>query len=295
MIRITVGRADLLDRIEACNKTWLQRAAERTAEFGAAGKYVEGSEFWGDIKQVYIDLQHEKCAYCETRLQGDEFASKVHEVEHFRPKKRVRVWPDRKRPYWRHFPDNIVTGAASATGYYLLALHPFNYSIGCTRCNSTLKSDYFPVRGTRAVTLAAPDLDADEDKLLIYPLSDLDIDPAEVITFDGVLAVPRAGLDPRLDERAVTTIAFFQLNHQDLTTRRAEMLVLLWNVLEHRRLETDAAEHARIDAELDTFCGPSGQFSACMAAFRAMHASNHELARKHANNARELLSGRAKL
>ena len=69
MIRCAVGRQQLLDDIEAEKPGWLNRAKAATAASAAAGQYVAGSDIWGDIKHVYIRLQHEKCVYCESKLQ----------------------------------------------------------------------------------------------------------------------------------------------------------------------------------------------------------------------------------
>lgn len=288
MIRYPVGRQELLDRINALRPQWIANARARTDAYAAAQDYTGGTDFWGEIKQIYIDLQHEKCAYCETKLQGSALASKVHEVEHFRPKSSVKDWPNRNQAYWRDFPSGIATGAADPKGYYLLAYHPFNYAIACTRCNSTLKSNYFPVRGARDVGIADPSLTAGEDALLLYPMADIDTDPALLITFDGVLAVPRqaAGAD---HERALTTIWFFQLNHEDLTTRRAEMLAPLWSALEHRRLADDAGDRQDADDTIRLTCDATGQFSACMKAFCELYVANRARAREKANEARAMM------
>ena len=246
MVRYPVGRQQLLDLINLTNPTWIARAKQRTKEYGVARNYTGGSEFWGDIKQVYIDLQHEKCAYCETKLQGAQFASKVHEIEHFRPKQSIKVWPNPSLSYLADFKPPCKMGSANAVGYYLLPYHPFNYAIACTRCNSTLKSNYFPVRGRRNVRGGDPSKMAGEDALLVYPISDLDDDPRDLITFDGVLAVPAQQAGPTF-ARAVTTIRFFQLNHEDLTTRRAEMLGSALAQPRDHRVESGASASKRAE------------------------------------------------
>lgn len=278
MIQIKIGRQELIDRINKKAPKWIARALVRTGQYAKARRYDGGSEFWGNIKDIYIEVQHEKCAYCETKLQGAVLASKVHEVEHFRPKSSVNEWPDRGRTYWKDFPTTIRTGGADARGYFLLAYHPFNYAIACTRCNSTLKSNYFPIRGTRNTSLADPSQDASEDSLLIYPLSDLSVDPRKIITFDGVLAVPVKKKGP-LFERALTTIWFFQLNHEDLTSRRAEMLIPFWSMLEMGRNATRLADRKIAEADVALACSASGQFSACLSAFRELYSSDHSAAR----------------
>lgn len=287
MIRYAIERATLIDRIRAIKPDWLDRAQARTLQYEQLQDYTDGTDFWGQIKQVYIDLQHEKCAYCETKLQGAEYASKVHEVEHFRPKSSVKAWPDRKKPAWAKFPAGIGTGAAHDKGYYRLAYHPFNYAIACTRCNSTLKSNYFPVRGNRDVTLADPSLGQGEDALLLYPVSDVDSDPADIIRFDGVLAVP-AHTAGAAHERALATIWFFDLNHQDLTSRRAEMMALLWGAMESHRLADIDADRQFARDTIDAVCSEAGQFSACMNAFRALYRDRRAAAREKAVQARQL-------
>lgn len=288
MIRCEVTPQELIDRIDQHKPGWLRRARSRTRAYEKARGYTGGAEFWGEIKEVYIALQHEKCAYCETKLQGAALASKVHEVEHFRPKSEVKAWPDRKRDYWKDFPTGIATGKPHAKGYYRLAYHPFNYAIACTRCNSTLKSSCFPIRGTRDVALADPSRGDAEKALLIYPVSNIDTNPAALIGFDGVLAVPRAAAGPE-HERAVTTIWFFQLNHQDLTTRRAEMLGHLWNALELHRLTDAQGERRRAEAVIELACSPKGQFSACMSAFRELYDTDRDAALARAEYALSLL------
>jgi hypothetical protein len=287
MVRYPIARDELIRRIQDFNPGWLAKAQARTAQYAEAQDYTGGTEFWGRIKQVYIELQHEKCAYCETRLQGAEYASKVHEVEHFRPKSSVKTWPDRNRAAWKAFPADIAAGGASAKGYYQLAYHPFNYAIACTRCNSSLKANHFPVRGTRDVALADPSWGHGEDPLLVYPVSDIDSDPADLIAFDGVLAVPNhtTGQD---FERALATIFFFDLNHQDLTSRRAEMMAMLWSTLESERLAQSAAERSYARETLALTFGEGGQFSACMKAFRALYAQDRAQALEKAKLARAL-------
>lgn len=287
MVRYPIARDELIRRISALSPGWLARALSRTEEYAQAQDYTGGPEFWGQIKQVYIDLQHEKCAYCETRLQGAEYASKVHEVEHFRPKSSVKAWPERNKPAWAAFPAQVATGGPSGQGYYRLAYHPFNYAIACTRCNSTLKSNYFPVRGARDVALADPSWGYAEDPLLVYPVSDIDTDPAQLIAFDGVLAVPKHSTGANF-ERALTTIYFFDLNHQDLTSRRTEMMALLWSTLESERQSQDEPERRFAQDTIAMVCGEAGQFSACMNAFRELYAQDRVQAREKAMRAREL-------
>jgi len=287
MIRIQVTRQALLAAIQQKKPNWLGRAQTRTAAYVAAQDYTGGSEFWGEIKQVYIDLQHEKCAYCETKMPGSQLSVKSHEVEHFRPKSSVEAWPDVRREHWRGLAFGLATGTAHARGYYALAYHPFNYAIACTRCNSTLKSNYFPVRAARDVTLADPSQGWHEKPHLVYPLSDLDDDPESLITFDGVLAQAAHARGIKR-QRALVTIAFFQLNHEDLTQRRARMLWPLWVLLETRATARGALR-ADADDGIRLACDPGSDASACMRAFCALHATNRPRAEQYAREARKHL------
>lgn len=269
MVRYPIQRQALIDAINQTKPTWLQRAKDRTDAYRQARAYTGGSEFWGEIKEVFIELQHEKCAYCETKLQGAELASKVHEVEHFRPKSSVKAWP----PAGHSFRPGWAMGGESEEGYYLLAYHPFNYAIACTRCNSTLKSNCFPVSGARDVGADDPSKMQSEKPLLIYPVSDIDADPATLIGFDGVTAQARHASGAR-HRRALTTIHFFQLNHQDLTTRRAEMLGQLYVNLEALAARPAEPLRKRLETLIKRACAPAGQFSSCMRDFVKLYSQD---------------------
>jgi hypothetical protein len=291
MVRHAIARARLIELIARERPNWIRRARERTATYARAAGYTGGSEFWGEIKNVYIRLQHEKCAYCETKLQGAVLASKVHEVEHFRPKQSVRAWPDPRLPHLKDFIPSWATGEASASGYHQLAYHPFNYAIACTRCNSTLKSNYFPVRGRREVGGTDPSRMAGEGALLIYPVSDIDDDPRDIVTFDGVLAVPVHGGDGVAYQRAVTTIAFFQLNSEDLALRRAGILLALWMNLQYLATRPSAGSRAMLEAAVERACAPAGEFSSCSAAFRRRFDTDRPAADRIGRLVHRLLAG----
>ncbi|WP_342316696.1 hypothetical protein [Lysobacter sp. FW306-1B-D06B] len=289
MRRIDTTQADLHAAIDAEKPGWLAKAKKRTAQYKTAGKYGAGSEFWGDIKNVYIDLQHEKCAYCETKLAGKQLASKVHEVEHFRPKSKVSKWPAKAKKGVTPFVPPCKVGGESENGYYLLAYHPLNYAIACTRCNSTLKSDYFPVRGRRNIQGSDPTKLKGEDALLIYPMGDIDADPSDLIRFDGVLAVP-AKTRGKNFERALITIEFFKLNHEDLTTRRAQIIAMLWRAL--RTLELgNLPSDLRNDTQstIDLSVAASGQFSSCARDFVDLYSTNKTLANEYGRLAQDLV------
>ncbi|MGL6244823.1 hypothetical protein [Pseudomonas sp.] len=272
MIRYAISEAELIELIKSEKPSWMGRAKKRIQNYIDAGGYTDDSDFWGEIKQVYITLQYEKCAYCETKLQGAVLASKVHEVEHYRPKSEVKAWPNHNVDHWKKFKPAWATGTASNTGYYKLAYHPLNYAIACTRCNSTLKSSYFPIRGNRDTQNGDPAKMLDESALLLYPVSMTDPDdPQDIITFDGVLAVPTHSAGPAY-ERAVTNIEFFQLNHEDLTSRRAQEIINLWIAMETAN-STDASTAAKKIATrvIASLCSPRSQFTSCINSFQRLY------------------------
>lgn len=288
MIRVETTQADLEQAIRAANNTWMDRAKARTREYAKAKKYTGGTEFWGDIKKVYIQLQHEKCAYCESKMAGVDLASKVHEVEHYRPKSRVRKWPAATKTKSPAYIPPCECGDESASGYYLLAYHPLNYAIACTRCNSTLKSDYFPVAGNRTISGAEPAQLLAEKPLLVYPIGDLDDDPARLIRFDGVLAVPRVSRGPR-HHRALVTIEFFQLNHEDLASRRAPLIANLFVTLEAMRVGK-LTSRLRKDHEtvVEAAADPKSQFSACARDYVELYESDLDKASEYGQLALKL-------
>ena len=60
------------------------RARSRTKQ-NATSTAPAFPSLWSETKQVYIELQHSKCAFCEKPLEGRI----EQDVEHFRPKGEV--------------------------------------------------------------------------------------------------------------------------------------------------------------------------------------------------------------
>ncbi len=229
MIAYPKSRAELEALIEGAVPGWLKRASERTAAFRRQGRYEEKSPIWSDVKVVYMRLQGgSKCIFCERKLESEEYGKGEQDVEHFRPKGRVRAW---KLP--KSLRDEGVVLAAVPKedhGYYLLPYHPLNYSAACKPCNSALKSDYFPIAGK--YSLKADDVEKmkSEKALLIYPIRDFDDDPEDLIGFHGIspYSVAPGG---HARNRALTTIEFFKLDDEakrkNLFRDRAMVIIAL--------------------------------------------------------------------
>jgi hypothetical protein len=233
VIGYRISRTELCDDITAENPKWLTRAVERTAVFTKAKKYAEKSSIWADVKAVYMRIQFEKCIYCERKLESEALGKIEQDVEHFRPKSSVRAF----------VPSAALTGLgvsvspvpSGATGYYSLPYEVFNYSAACKPCNSTLKSDQFPIAGTYDFAGTSPKAMLKEKPLLIYPIGDFDADPESLIRFHGTSPQPvkSKGFGRH---RALTTIEFFHLDdvlgRQNLFYGRAISIIALFPQLE---------------------------------------------------------------
>lgn len=234
MIGYKLSHKELEKLIEAHAPGWLARAKKRTADFVAAGKYSEASSIWSDVKVVYMRLQGEaKCIYCERKLESEANGLIEQDVEHFRPKGRVRRWQP---------PAELAAEGLSATdpgtnapGYHRLPYHLFNYSAACKPCNSTLKSDCFPIAGNYKFNGSNPKTLVSERPLLIYPLGDFDDDPEDLIKFQGVSPQPVLAHGHGRN-RALATITFFELGdpikRKNLFRERAQIITALWHQLE---------------------------------------------------------------
>lgn len=211
MIRYDITQAELNRRVEAEKPGWQARADVRTAAFRASGVYdASESPIWSEIKQVFIELQERKCAFCERPLES----KKEYDIEHFRPKSGVKPW---KAPAELAAAGvTINQTAAKEPGYHLLPYHLLNYSVACARCNSELKSDRFPIKGTRDPAGDDPAaMQAREEAWLLFPLGRIDDDPEDLLKFSGMSpqAAKRAGSFAHL--RALITIAFFKLDDRN--------------------------------------------------------------------------------
>ncbi|MCO5164795.1 MAG: hypothetical protein M9894_00295 [Planctomycetes bacterium] len=133
-----------------------------------------------------MELQGQsKCAFFERKLESVEHGRGSRPSSTSAPRGAVKPW---LVPASLDGLGMRQGTKESASGYYLLAYHLFNYVASCIPCNSSLKGDYFPVRGKRRVPgdKSPQDLLAAEKPYLIYPIGDFDEDPEELITFHGI-------------------------------------------------------------------------------------------------------------
>ncbi len=224
MIRYGVTAAEIEAAVDAIDARWRANASTRAERIRRAGSYDEPSSTWSAVKPVFIDIQRNKCAFCERQLESVEYGRIEYDLEHFRPKSAVFVWPDPKRhPELAYaFP----TGAAGS-GYHWLAYELSNYAAACKICNSIFKHDFFPVEGDRARAHQTAAELAPELALLCHPIGDADDDPEDLLSFVATTARPRS-TEGRRGRRGRVIIDLFGLNvREDLHRERARMIALI--------------------------------------------------------------------
>lgn len=290
MVRFETNLETITSQVTAFKDTWPSRAAERTAQFIAAGKFNDAAPIWSEIKAVFIRLQHQKCAYCERPLPGEEFGAGEYDLEHYRPKGRVQVWPTPNDDLRYRFS----TGEANAHGYYWLAYDLGNYAVACKSCNSGLKLDRFPVAVARGSAVANVNaLNESEQPLLIFPIGAGDENPRDLIGFIG--AVPYTKLKRgRRSRRARVTIDFFHLadpKREELFRDRFELIRSLWGQIKIAN-DSNASSEEQQDAKLmlEVLCSARSPHSSCAAAFVELYTQNPIKAFDIASEAAKYLS-----
>lgn len=160
------------------------RAGERTFSFSDLYKHP-------GVKQQLREDQHEKCAFCESKIAHILYGKG--DVEHFRPKAGFRQDPgdDLTRP-----------------GYYWLAYDWNNLFISCGQCNRRYKGNLFPLQDPTTRARSHKDTIAREEPLFLHPSDD---EPEEHIAFREAVAVAKNG-----SERGGITILYLYLNRTSL-------------------------------------------------------------------------------
>ncbi len=297
MIRyeIELEGVPLRELVEALKPGWLDRAAERTEGFVSDGEFSEKSSIWSEIKPVFIHLQKRKCVFCERALPGERYGKGEHDLEHFRPKSSVKKWPTASIRRDRKLDYDFATGDAAAPGgYYWLAYDLENYATACKSCNSALKSNFFPIAGPRgAATASVSELHASEEPFLIYPLGELDDDPEELISFVGIVAVPRSD-DDNKRRRARVTIDFFELNNRDeLWDERFAVIRSLWQALRNRENALDPAERDDARVTIKELVDNRSPHASCARNFLALYEDDPREAWRIYREARDSLPATA--
>ena len=287
MIRYEVNLRKLYSEITATDPAWLENARRKTEEFRRRRRYDEVSGTWSSIKAVYMVLQHNKCPYCERKLESEEFGKIEWDLEHFRPKGAVTRWPRADDPSAPAF--DFSTGSASDHGYYLLAYHPLNYLASCKVCNSTFKSNFFPIGKRRSFRERDPRKLRKERAYLPYSLGRFDDDPESLITFQGYICVPVHNSGYK-HNRAILTIELLGLNVRDtLLYDRAEIITFSYAMLALQ--EADVSDPVTIDF-FERLDKPGFRHASCARSFVQTFRSDRDLALEYLTKARQYLSSK---
>ena len=286
MIRYEVDLDRLHILVDGHKPGWRTRAGARTEAFRKKGKYKEEGSIWGEIKAVFMELQGQgKCCFCERKFEGS-FRQYELDMEHFRPKRKVRKWRSARNLVAQGV--SLTTPPAKNNGYYLLSYHLLNYAVACKPCNSGLKKDYFPIAGQYDFGGTDPREMNAEQPWLLYPIGQLDADPEEVISFYGILPQSQP-TDPTLRSRGLVTIEFFGLDdviaRKDLMRGRAQTLCLLHHWLVKATDECDAEAEARV-ASMDA---QTAEHANCARSFDRLFRRDRPRAREVADDAAKFL------
>ena len=271
------------EKIEETRQGWLRRARERTATFKALGAYRERRSIWSEVKPVFMDIQHQKCCFCERKFEAGSLGRHELDLEHFRPKATVRP-----TPLAYQGPQTTPTSPPPRNGgYYLLAYNVLNYTVACKPCNSGLKRNYFPILGDYDLVGEDPEAMMSERPMLIYPIGSYDIDPEEAISFYGV--TPRSvSEDPDVRRRGQAVIAFFRLDdvegRRNLFRERAIVIVLL-----DAKLRTAGDDSALID----TLTSSSAPHANCARSFVRLFEADSAKAARVAKAAHDFVTSKS--
>ena len=165
-----------------------------------------------EVKAALEACHHGKCCYCETVIPKPYAYS---HVEHWRPKSSFRqgrnedsIWP----------------------GYYWLAYSWDNLLLSCAFCNSSKKSDLFPLENPAARARHHRMPIADETPAILKP--DGDKNPRDHITFHMEVPVGRTALGSKtIEVLGLDSPAHEQrLTHLDTIRKAREMAIRLMGI-----------------------------------------------------------------
>lgn len=163
------------------------------------------AEYWGKLKEYYVELSHGKCWYTEAK----EKASYYH-MDHFRPKKCPKKLEK----------DCEIETATSAEAYWWLAFDWKNYRLAAAIPN-TSKGSYFPLKkGTHAIR---PGQDVNDEWCgLLDPTDEYDV---SLIAFGLDGKVYPACTDNKCWDafRVGLSVRVFNLNYEALVDARKEI------------------------------------------------------------------------
>ena len=207
--------------VEPDSDDWKQWKAETErarkaliAEASAGKKPTIDEKLYKRMRSVIFKAFNRKCAYCETKIIGEDEIGidQPGDIDHFRPKGRV-LGDDGKSVQIK-----LQDGLRNHPGYYWLAYDWRNLLPSCITCNRPTRTpegkligkwDRFPVQTTRAFE---PDKEGEEQPIFLHPLFD---NPEDEFVFEQ-----RTGLLCGKTERAQACIEQLGLNREGLRSNR---------------------------------------------------------------------------
>jgi len=152
-----------------------------------------------DVKARLIDLQNNKCCFCESKIGHISYG----DVEHFRPK---AGWVQNNEPL-------------NTPGYYWLAYDWDNLLLCCQKCNQRFKRNYFPLKNNQQRASSNLSDLAAEQPVFIHPVNE---DPARFISFTDEIPI---GIDD--EGRGSKTIELLGLDRELLNEQRRNKLNMI--------------------------------------------------------------------
>jgi len=286
MIHYLINAIDLKKKILKKSPKWYERVKRYL------GDSDKKAAPWNSIKKVFMILQRNKCVYCE-RIPGRHVID--FDVEHYRPKGRIRPWPGKifNPDYPERYNYPMSLGEESEEGYELLETDFRNYAAACKQCNTIQKSNFFPIGQKRRFDSVEPADLKEEEPYLLFPIIESENDkPENLIGFEGVLPVAKIRSD-RDYWRARITIDFFELDlREDLLEERADIITILW--ANHQTLDPGIADMKgnKMDARksIARRTARRARHTNCADSFVQMCKNDSNRAGKHAELANEFLN-----
>ena len=236
MIHVPRDQTDINGKEIRPNEAWFQTADEATQNAVADGStHTAIGEIYGapQVRMALERLFRSKCAYCETTILEGSF-----DVDHFRPKKRVKERADHPGYYWLTYKWENLYPSCQNCNRRLWGKPQWSDP---TRGSAGGKQNQFPLSNESSRALGPTDDVNRELRLLLDPCHDL---PEEVLGYYPNGQAFALGDDSRANS---TIRAFNFRNRQRLRERRGQVMADVQHLLEQISIaEQDENTNVRI-------------------------------------------------
>jgi hypothetical protein len=195
-------------------QAWRQEAEREIQMLQASSPpYAIRDSLYKQQRETLFACYRNKCAYCEANYR---LTNRDADVEHFRPKGRVRDKHSKIVKVQRNGHE------VNHPGYWWLAYEPWNLMPSCPFCNRTAKRELFPLEDGCDYAMQ-PGEELLEKPLLLHPVVD---DPDQHLQFRQ-----RFGVLVPLSDRGQATIDTFLLNRELLCEERRDVYATVYSLL----------------------------------------------------------------